>query len=125
MKTIKSIDGKSLLIGGLLVAVMLIGVASKEAPEKAAQKYEYGYLKELRYAITEGDKVFGGEGHTGLPEVDAEGNFYNGPWILTAPRFNEVAKEGWEPCPSGHQFRLGKNQVGVPVYFKLMRRPIK
>lgn len=112
MKTIKSIDGKSLLIGGLLVAIMFIGVAAKEAPKKAEQKYEYAWLHERDYSMATGDKLKGDERDIG-----------SGPWLKSAPNINWAAKDGWEVCPSGinHKFSSG----GRGNYYILMRRPIK
>ena len=111
MKTIKSIDGKSLLIGGLLVAIMFIGVAAKEAPKKAEQKYEYAWIHERDHSITVGSTLKGDDRDTG-----------DGPWLRSAPNINWAAKDGWEVCPSGinHKFSSGRGD-----YYTLMRRPIK
>ena len=116
MKTIKSIYGKSLLIGGLLVAVMFIGVAAQEAPKKASkkaeQKYEYAWIHERGYSMATGDTLKGDDPDSG-----------DGPWLRSAPNINWAAKDGWEVCPSGinHSF----NTSGRGNYYTLMRRPIK
>ena len=46
MKTLKSIDGKSLLIGGLLTAVMFLGLGATSITDKwsQAQKWETGRI---------------------------------------------------------------------------------
>jgi hypothetical protein len=106
MKTIKSIDGKSLLIGGLLVAIMFIGVAAQEAPKKAAQKYEYAWLSLFPLPLQEGEEI------KILDNTELNR-------IVKAGFINKAAKDGWEVDPSGIKERVRDD------YYTLMRRPIK
>tara|TARA_Y100001938_G_scaffold148043_2_gene230690 strand:+ start:5573 stop:5905 length:333 start_codon:yes stop_codon:yes gene_type:complete len=110
MKTIKSIDGKSLLIGGLLVAIMFIGVAAQEAPKKAAQKYEYAWMLEPVYALSAGE------------ELKKLNDDVLTPSIRSADYLNWAAKDGWEVCPSGINHKIDNRGW---KYYTLMRRPIK
>ena len=110
MKTIKSIDGKSLLIGGLLVAIMFIGVAAKEAPKKAEQKYEYAWLFRNKTDLALGQILKVRDKKTQIVRLE------------DAPNFAWAASLGWEVCPSGKEFR---NTGGVGEFYTLMRRPIK
>ena len=87
--------------------------APKEAaPSKAAQKYEYAWLKVRFYAVTTGKTI-------NQWDISTK--------IEMASNINIAAKEGWEVDPSGIKERISGtgSASGSFYYYTLMRRPIK